>query len=294
MRIKAYSLLEDYSPGTDDCIIVETDDGTHSLKSTKVVNPYSKVQLDNKFSEIQTSLENTEKYSVLSLDPAEVSNANDPQTIYRGRVAKEQSPYDTATILVSSKNTKGAQFGILPNGDLVIRTRRKNQNDEWGPWSSWIPIGTTDNINTGAITIDKMASESVDTDILIDGAVTLPKLATEVIETGVVDTYIVEGGEGSSFTVTGKYVLIGGMCILSVEARCTLSGAFNHFALPVPASINNYIITTASWPSGALVTPKMFYIRTNGSECYIRSSDGSALNRTHVLFTLIYSYDQNA
>lgn len=294
MRIKAYSLLEDYLPGTDDRIIVETDDGTHSLKSTKVVNPYSKLQLDNKFSEIQTSLENTEKYSVIPLGPAEVSNANDPQTIYRGRVAKGHSPYDTATILVSSTNTKGAQFGILPNGDLVIRTRTKLQNDNWGPWSNWYPIGTEDNINSGAITYDKLASESVDTDILIDGAVTLPKLATEVIETGVVNTYIVEGGDGSSYTVTGKYVLIGGMCILSVEAKCTLSDSFNHFALPVPASKNNYIITTASWPSGVLTTPKMFYIKTNGSECYIRASDGSALNRTHVLFTLIYSYDPNA
>lgn len=119
------------------------------------------------------------------------------------------------------------------------------------------------------------------------------KADSDVLETGVVNTYIVEGGEGSAYTALGEYVLIGGKCILSVEAKCTQSEALNRFALPVPASRNSYIITTASWPS-ATTNPKMFYIRTNGSECYIRTSDGSALNRSSILFTLIYSYDPNA
>ena len=274
-----------YTPNTSDLFVLETTNGTRTISSDKVVNPYSKTELDNKFS-------NTEKFSVVS-SSAELSDADDPQTVYRGPVAKPGAIQSMSTVFASAITNKEAQLGIIPDGSIVIRTRTKLQNNTWGSWSSWGPIGTTDNIENGAITNDKLAYEAVDTDEIVDGAVTLLKLGSDVMETGVVDTYVVEGGEGSAYTVLGEYVLIGGKCILSVEAKCTQSEALNRFALPVPASRNSYIITTASWPL-ATTNPKMFYIRTNGSECYIRCSDGSALNRSSVFFTLIYSYDQNA
>lgn len=298
-RIDDYSNVgSTYTPNTSDLFVLETTNGTRTISSDKVVNPYSKTELDASFknpyskTELDNKFSGTEKFSVLEY-AADLSTADDPQTVYRGPVAKPGAIQLMSTVFASAITNKEAQLGIIPDGSIVVRTRTKLQNNTWGSWSNWNPIGTTDNIENGAITTEKLDFEAVDTDAIIDGAVTLPKLGSDVMETGVVDTYVVEGGEGSTYTVLGEYVLIGGKCILSVEAKCTQSEALNRFALPVPASRNSYIITTASWPS-ATTNPKMFYIRTNGSECYIRCSDGSALNRSSVFFTLIYSYDPNA
>lgn len=274
-----------YNPNTSDLFVLETTNGTRTISSDKVVNPYSKTELDNKFS-------STEKFSVLEY-AAELSDADDPQTVYRGPVAKPTAFQLMSTVFVSAITDKEAQLGIIPDGSVVVRTRTKLQNNTWGSWSNWGPIGTTDNIENGAITNDKLAFEAVDTDEIVDGAVTLPKIGSDVMETGAVDTYIVEGGEGSAYTALGKYVLIGGICILSVEAKCTHSEALNRFALPVSASKKSCMVTIANWPSASTI-PKIFYIKADGSECYIRTSDGTALNRASIYFTMLYSYDPNA
>ena len=287
-----------YTPNTSDLFVLETTNGTRTISSDKVVNPYSKTELDASFknpyskTELDNKFSGTEKFSVLEY-AAELSTANDPQTVYRGPVAKPGAIQSMSTVFVSTITNKEAQLGIIPDGSIVVRTRTKLQNNTWGSWSNWGPIGTTDNIENSAITNDKLAFEAVDTDEMVDGAVTLPKLGSDVMETGVVNTYIVEGGEGSAYTALGEYVLIGGKCILSVEAKCTRSEVLNQFALPVPASRKSCMVTTDYWPSVA-INPKMFYIKADGSECYIKASDGSALNRASIYFTIIYSYDPNA
>lgn len=265
-----------YNPNTSDLFVLETTNGTRTISSDRVVNPYSKTELEAFFAAKQDS-NGAFKYVV---DDENHTGIDNPEfdTIYLSKLSS--GVYDYAKVF--AVKVPGAQM-IWEYAFYAYSGKMKQRTRTNGIWGSWLPIGVSDNINRDAII----------TDHIHNGAVTLLKLGSDVMETGVVNTYIVEGGEGSMYTVLGEYVLIGGKCILSVEAKCTASEALNRFALPVPASRNTYTIVTASWPSAA-TNPKIFYIRTDGSECYIRASDGLALNRSSVSFTLIYSYDPNA
>ena len=321
-KIEDYELIDDISAGTLSTAIalLETDNGTKTMHLSKLFNPYSRTKLDAKFEdaanpyskeeldakfedvtnpyskeeldekfedaanpyskeELDAKFSETEKFKETTVD--ELESATNYQTIYRSGIYNVHGVgYSKVTILVASDDTNhSTQIGIVPGYGLLVIRRKSSASGTFGSWSV---IGTTDNIEDGAISTLKIAK----------GAVTLPKIGTDVIETGSVNELINEGESSSRYTASGKYLLSGGMCTITVHVKCTPSHTANSFSLPVAVlSGAHYGYAYVSVWAGSLgAAMRSFSIKADGTTCYIRASDDGLLAQANVDFTLTYPY----
>ena len=291
-RIDDYANVgSDYNPNASDLFVLETTNGTRTISSDRVVNPYSKTKLDEKFTnpysktELDNKFSSVEKFSAVST--AELSSSNDPQTVYRGPIyTAPGTPLLTSTVFVSATADREAQLGIMPDGRVVVRTRTKLQNNTWSSWSNWAPIGTTDNIENGAITPEKLDFESVDTDALGNGSVTLPKLGSDVFESIDIDTIVDDGSETD--TVTGVVQCFGDFCMMEVSIHFKRSVPYNSFTLPVTPLhhvCNDFTWWTSPATSGS--SAYVVFISATDNKCYIKRQDNMNLSG-NVSFSIVY------
>ena len=105
------------------------------------------------------------------------------------------------------KNTNGARVGILfcvqtpgynyasqvkidAYGNITTRVKTKESGEADYTWKSWTPVGTTRNIQDGAVTTPKLADGAVTSTKLASGAVTSDKLDASVVASGIIYDFV--------------------------------------------------------------------------------------------------------
>jgi len=154
-------------------------------------------------------LDRTYKES-LSISANEIDDAVQENVIYHtivgGEVASVRCVYNGSALR--------AQYAETVSGKLKYRTQAKAA-DEWQAWSDWHLYASTQNIENGAITADKIGTNAVtsikinngavSTDKIANYAVTADKLANNsVTESKIQDSAITTGKINTGAVTTGK------------------------------------------------------------------------------------------
>jgi hypothetical protein len=105
------------------------------------------------------------------------------------------------------KNSNGARVGILfcvqtpgynyasqvkidAYGNITTRVKTKESGEADYTWKSWTPVGTTRNIQDGAVTTPKLADGAVTSTKLASGAVTSDKIDASVVASGIIYDFV--------------------------------------------------------------------------------------------------------
>lgn len=105
------------------------------------------------------------------------------------------------------KNSNGARVGILfcvqtpgynyasqvkidAYGNITTRVKTKESGEADYTWKSWTPVGTTRNIQDGAVTTPKLADGAVTSAKLASGAVTSDKIDSSVVASGIIYDFV--------------------------------------------------------------------------------------------------------
>lgn len=105
------------------------------------------------------------------------------------------------------KNSNGARVGILfcvqtpgynyasqvkinAYGNITTRVKTQESGEVDYTWKSWTPIGTTRNIQDGAVTTPKLADGAVTSAKLATGAVTSDKIDASVVASGIIYDFV--------------------------------------------------------------------------------------------------------
>lgn len=234
-----------------------------------VVNPYSKEELDAFFAAKQDS-SGAFKYVV---DDENHTGIDNPEfdTIYLSKLFS--GAYDYAKVF--AVKVPGVQIiweyaFYAYSGKMQQRTRTN------GVWGSWLPIGISDNINSGAII----------TDHIHNGAVTLPKLGSDVFESVDINTIVDDGSETD--TVVGIAQCFGDFCMMEVSIHFKRQVTYNSFTLPFAPS--QHICKDFSWWTNAAsssATAYIVFVSASDNKCYIRRQDNGNLTG-NVSFSVMY------
>lgn len=105
------------------------------------------------------------------------------------------------------RNSNGARVGILfcvqtpgynyasqvkidAYGNITTRVKTKESEEADYTWKSWTPVGTTRNIQDGAVTTPKLADSAVTSAKLASGAVTSDKIDASVVTSGIIYDFV--------------------------------------------------------------------------------------------------------
>ena len=105
------------------------------------------------------------------------------------------------------RNSNGARVGILfcvqtpgynyasqvkidAYGNITTRVKTQESGEADYTWKSWTPVGTTRNIQDGAVTTPKLADGAVTSTKLASGAVTSDKIDASVVASGIIYDFV--------------------------------------------------------------------------------------------------------
>ena len=210
------------------------------------------------------------------------------------------------------KNSNGARVGILfcvqtpgynygtqvkidAYGNITTRVKTKESGEADYTWKSWTPVGTTRNIQDGAVTTPKLAngavtsakigSGEVKTTNVNDGAVTTAKIADSAVTAGkldsnavttqkIADSAVTADKLGSSAVTTAK-INDGAVTADKLGSSAVATGKINDGAV-TNGKLADGAVTEGKIGNGAVTQDKMASSAyettpTNGSSKFITS-----------------------